>query len=77
MRELKSIVASHINLWGIRRMAHAESSEQQRKPDCAAETIWPCCSENWQPCSECRRLICEIHDYLLPVWFSGEADHRN
>jgi hypothetical protein len=38
------------------------------KPECTEETIWPCSAECWRSCDRCHKLVCETHDYLVPVW---------
>ena len=45
-----------------------EPNPAPAKPECAEEEIWPCAAECWQPCDRCHKLICEKHDYLIPVW---------
>lgn len=42
-------------------------------PECAQDTIWRCSAEFWRPCARCRRLICEMHDYRIPVWPCEDA----
>ena len=37
-------------------------------PECAVDKIWPCSPECWRSCDRCHKLICEKHDYLVPVW---------
>ena len=37
-------------------------------PECAGDRVWPCSAECWRPCAQCGKLICERHDYLVPVW---------
>ena len=37
-------------------------------PECAEEKTWPCSSECWRLCAKCQKLVCETHDYLVPVW---------
>ena len=37
-------------------------------PECAGDRIWPCSAECWRPCDRCHKLVCETHDYLVPVW---------
>jgi hypothetical protein len=37
-------------------------------PECANEVIGPCAAECWRPCAQCGKLVCEGHDYLVPVW---------
>jgi hypothetical protein len=37
-------------------------------PECAEEKTWPCSSECWRPCDKCHKLVCEKHDYRVPVW---------
>jgi hypothetical protein len=51
------------------------NSEKMAKPDpapanpvCAVDKIRPCSAECWQPCAQCGKLVCEGHDYLVPVW---------
>ena len=45
-------------------------------PECAADEIWPCSPECWRPCAKCGKLVCEKHDYLVPVWLpeNGRCD---
>jgi len=37
-------------------------------PECADVEIRPCSAECWRPCAKCGKLVCEKHDYLVPVW---------
>jgi hypothetical protein len=37
-------------------------------PECTQDTIWPCSAEFWRRCDRCNKLVCEKHDYLIPVW---------
>jgi len=41
---------------------------EHANPECAAEKIWPCAADCWRPCAQCGKLVCEKHDYLVPVW---------
>ena len=36
-------------------------------PDCAEEKTWPCSADDWRPCAKCHKLVCEKHDYRVPV----------
>ena len=57
-----------------RKMRPMADGEQMAKPDpapateCAVDKIWPCSPQCWRPCDRCHKLICEKHDYLVPVW---------
>jgi hypothetical protein len=33
-----------------------------------AEELWPCSKEHWRGCDKCEKLVCVMHDYLVPVW---------
>lgn len=46
----------------------AKDDSVPTNPDCAEEKIWPCSAEDWRPCAKCGKLVCERHDYLVPVW---------
>ena len=46
----------------------AKDDSVPTNPECAEEKIWPCSTEDWRPCAKCQKLICETHDYLVPVW---------
>jgi len=37
-------------------------------PECGQDKIWQCSAEDWRPCDRCNKLVCEKHDYLIPVW---------
>ena len=37
-------------------------------PECSEEKTWPCSAENWRSCSKCGKLVCDKHNYLIPVW---------
>jgi len=42
-------------------------------PNCAEDKIWPCSAEDWRSCAQCQKLVCEKHDYLVPVWPPEDA----
>ena len=48
-------------------------------PVCAGDEIWPCLPDCWRPCAQCGKLVCEKHDYLVPVWppENGGCDPAN
>lgn len=46
----------------------AKGESERTNPECADQKTWPCSAECWRPCDRCQRLICEKHDYLVPVW---------
>lgn len=46
----------------------AKNESASANPECAEESIWPCSAEFWHPCDRCHKLVCEKHDYLIPVW---------
>ena len=46
----------------------AGPDSEHANPECAGDKIWPCSSECWRPCDRCHKLVCEKHDYLVPVW---------
>ena len=48
--------------------AVAKADPTPANPECANEKTWPCSAECWRPCDRCHKLICEKHDYLVPVW---------
>jgi hypothetical protein len=45
----------------------AKDDSLPTNPDCAEETIWPCAPEDWRLCTKCGNLVCEKHDYRVPV----------
>jgi RecJ-like exonuclease len=46
----------------------AKGESAPANPECADEEIWQCSAECWRPCDRCHKLVCEKHDYLVPVW---------
>jgi hypothetical protein len=40
-------------------------------PECSTEPLTPCKEENWVKCAACARLVCQIHDELISVLYSG------
>jgi hypothetical protein len=53
----------------------AKDDSMPTDPECAGETTWPCSAECWRPCSKCDKLVCEKHDYLVPVWPNVDGAH--
>jgi len=45
----------------------AKEDSVPTNPDCAEERTWPCSDEDWRPCGKCGKLVCERHDYRVPV----------
>ena len=45
----------------------ANGESEPANPECAEKRIWPCSAECWHPCNRCHKLVCERHDYLVPV----------
>jgi len=37
-------------------------------PKCAEAKASSCSVKHWRPCNKCRKHVCEIHDFLVPVW---------
>jgi hypothetical protein len=46
----------------------AKCESELSNSECAEEKTWPCSAESWRPCDKCHKLVCEKHDYLVPVW---------
>ena len=42
-------------------------------PECAADKVWKCSEECWQRCDRCHKLVCEMHNYLVPIFPCEEA----
>ena len=47
--------------------AAAKGDALRINPACT-EANQSCSSECWRPCDKCQKLVCERHDYLVPVW---------
>jgi hypothetical protein len=45
----------------------AKDGPMPTTPECADEKTRPCSTGDWRACSKCGRLVCEKHDYLVPV----------
>jgi hypothetical protein len=41
-------------------------------PECCTEPRTPCSEKGWVQCAECARLICTVHDEVIPVRYAGK-----